>query len=103
MIDQMIANLRAPCGRTTGHGDSCDNIRKCGTCEEKARAADLIEKLVLEHDTAIGLLAEISALDACDQLCTQDESAHCICGARPSDQLGDVIARANQYLKGTPQ
>lgn len=46
--DEFIAALRKPCGRTTGHGESCVVGYTCGACAEKARAADVIEALAAE-------------------------------------------------------
>lgn len=47
-VDELVAALRKPCGRTTGHGDYCVAGYTCGPCGEKARAADVIEYLAKE-------------------------------------------------------
>ena len=40
---ELIERLNKPCGRTTGHGESCSVGWLCGACSEKAKAADALE------------------------------------------------------------
>lgn len=56
--ERFMTALRQPCGRTTGHGESCVTGYLCGACEEKARAADVIEALSLECTALRAKLAE---------------------------------------------
>ena len=40
---ELIERLNKPCGRTTGHGESCSVGWLCGACADKAKAADALE------------------------------------------------------------
>jgi hypothetical protein len=57
--DKFIAALRQPCGRTTGHGESCVRGYLCGACSEKSQAADVIEALAQECTELRAKLGEV--------------------------------------------
>lgn len=40
---ELIERLNKPCGRTTGHGESCSVGWLCGACADKAKAAAALE------------------------------------------------------------
>ena len=46
----MPRDNKIPCGRTTGHGMSCDEVTPCGSCDEVMKLRKEVTRLKKENE-----------------------------------------------------
>jgi hypothetical protein len=62
-LDKLLGSLDQPCGRTTGHGESCTKGRECGACYEKAHAGAYIRALLSINNELASIVGAVANRD----------------------------------------